>query len=252
MDKNRLTAYVLRLADSPLILGQRLGEWCGHGPVLEQDIALTNIALDLIGEARNLFQYAAKLIGGGATEDSLAMLRKESEYKNHLLCELPNGDFAQTVLRQFFFDNYHSLLCSVMSESKDEHLAAIARKSAKEVAYHLRYSSEWVIRLGDGTDESHQRMRKALELLWPFTGELHTPDELDEWAYEEGIGPDLKTFRSAWLNKTRSILEEATLPMPDDSGWMQKGGRQGRHTEYMGFLLSELQMMQRTYPNMAW
>jgi len=251
MMENKLAAYVLRLADSPLILGQRLTEWCGHGPILEQDIALSNIALDLLGEARNLFQYAAELLGNEATEDSLAMLRKELEYKNFLICELPNGDFAHTVLRQFFFDNYHSLLFSALSHSKDDRLAAIAEKSKKEVAYHLRYSSEWVIRLGDGTEESHRRMTAAIEKIWPFTGELCESDELDRWALSEGVGMDLEGFIAPWMDKTKEIFKQATLTLPD-SGWMQSGGKAGKHTEHMGYLLSELQMMQRTYPNMKW
>ena len=250
--ENQLATYVLRLADSPLILGQRLSEWCGHGPVLEQDIALSNIALDLLGEARNLYQYAAELLGAGeVTEDTLALLRKELEYKNFLICELPNGDFAHTILRQFFFDNYHSLLFTELRNSKDERLAAIAAKSLKEVTYHLRYSSEWVIRLGDGTEESHRRMTAAVEKLWPYVGELCAMDDLDTWALDQGIGVDLAIFEKPWMDKTKAIFEQATLSLPE-AGWMQSGGKSGKHTEHMGFLLSEMQIMQRTYPNMIW
>jgi len=191
-------AYVLRLADSPLILGQRLGEWCGHGPVLEQDIALSNMALDLIGMARNLFQYAAELKGGNVTEDDLAFIRKENEYRNFLLCELENGDWGKTVLRQFFFDTYHFYLLQQLKNSKDDRLKAIAIKSLKEVTYHLRYSSEWVIRLGDGTEESHQRMEQAMEDVWPYTGELCTEDDLDILMKKEGIGADMQFMQRAY------------------------------------------------------
>lgn len=249
--KNNLANYVIRLADSPMILGQRLTELCGHGPVLEQDIAISNIALDLLGEARNFYQYAAELLGGDTTEDSLAFLRLESQYQNHLLCELPNGDFANTVLRQFFFDTYHSFLFDELKKSSDERIAAIAEKSAKEVAYHLRYSAEWVIRLGDGTKESHSRMLKAIETIWPYTGELYTPDDLEIEIAETGIGANPAKFKDAWHAHVVDIFAQANLEVPAE-GWMQEGGKKGWHSEHMGFLLSEMQMMQRTYPGLTW
>jgi len=243
--------YVLRLADSPLILGQRLCEWCGHGPILEQDIALSNIALDLLGLSRNLFQYAAELKGGGVTEDDLAFTRQEREYHNFLICEQENGHWGKTLLRQFFFDVYQYYFLHQLKKSSDERLAAIAEKSIKEVTYHMRYSSEWVIRLGDGTEESHAKMKDALEDLWPFTGELLQFDELDRDMEKKLIVTDLDAIPEQWNNKVKEILEMATLSFPVKT-WMQKGGKEGVHTEAMGFLLAEMQYMQRAYPGQQW
>lgn len=241
---NSIINYTLFLADNALILGQRNAGWCGHGPVLEQDIAITNISLDLIGQARSLYQYAAELTGNGATEDSLAYLRTEREFKNVLLTEQPNGDWAHTILRQFFFSTYQYYLYQVLINHPDSRLAAIAEKSLKEVTYHVRWSSEWVIRLGDGTEESNQRLRKALEALWCYTGELFMPAN-----YEEGI--DLAGIKKSWEAKVKSILEEATLSVPSNV-FMHSGGKTGTHTEQLGFILAELQYLQRTYPGAEW
>ena len=238
----------MHLADNTLILAQRNSEWCGHGPVLEQDIAITNISLDLIGQARNFYQYAAVLKADGSTEDSLAYLRTEREFKNCLLVEQPNGDWAQTILRQFFFSAYQFYLYQQLQESKDEQLAAIAVKSLKEVTYHLRWSSEWVIRLGDGTEESHQRMLKAIDNLWPYTGELFIPAEYE---IDKAIRIHLKSLQEKWIEKVKAVFSEAGLSYPAD-GWMHTGGKEGTHTEQLGYILAELQFMQRAYPNSEW
>ena len=244
-------AYILHLADNTLILAQRNAEWCGHGPILEQDIAITNISLDLLGQSRNFYQYAAILIGNNATEDSLAYLRTEREFTNCLLVEQPNGDWGQTILRQFFFSVYQSLLYEQLQLSKDEQLAAIAAKALKEVTYHLRWSSEWVIRLGDGTTESHDRMLKAIDALWAYTGELFEMAAYETETVKEGIAVDLDTLKTGWVKKVKEIFDEATLPIPQNI-FMQSGGKKGVHTEHLGFILTELQYMQRAYPNSTW
>ena len=241
-----LIDHTLHLADNSLILGQRNAEWCGHGPVLEQDIAITNISLDLIGQARNFYQYAASLIDNGVTEDSLAYLRKEREFKNCLLVEQSNGDWAQTMLRQYLFSQFQYLLYQQMQQNSDEQLAAIATKALKEVAYHLRWSSEWVIRLGDGTEESHNRMLKAVDELWRYTGELFVAAD-----FEKEAGIDLDKIKQEWLLKVQEIFDEATLPIPEKT-FMQTGGKDGKHTEHLGYILTELQYMQRTYPGCEW
>lgn len=258
MNLQNLIDYSLHLADNSLILGQRNAEWCGHGPVLEQDIAITNISLDLIGQARNFYQYAATLINqltdkpiNQATEDTLAYLRKEREFKNCLLVEQPNGDWAQTILRQFFFSQYQHLLFQQLKNSKDEQLAAIAEKSLKEVTYHLRWSGEWVIRLGDGTDESHKRMMKAIEELWRYTGEMFVYTEYEVRCTQEKSGIDVSQLQEPWLNKVKEVFNEATLSVPSKS-FMQTGGKEGRHTEHLGYILTELQYMQRAYPGCEW
>ncbi len=242
-----LIDQILCLADDGLILGHRNSEWTGHGPILEQDIAISNIALDLIGQARNFYQYAAGLIGAPMTEDRLAYLRDACDYKNCLLVEQTNGDWAKTILRQFLFSAYQFYLYGQLRHSRDSELAAISAKAIKEVAYHLRWSSEWVIRLGDGTAESHTRMEKALDELWPFTGEL----------FEKGIDADLSLIRTKWEEKVLEVLTEATLAYPSGSGgaggvWMQTGGREGRHTEHLGYLLAEMQFLQSAYPACEW
>jgi ring-1,2-phenylacetyl-CoA epoxidase subunit PaaC len=246
-----LVPYLLHLADNALILGQRNAEWCAHGPSPEQDIAITNITLDLIGQARNLYQYAAQLINESnttttATEDSLAYLRDAKEFKNYLLVEQPKGDWAVTILRQFFFSQYQSLLYRQLENNKDEQVAAIATKSLKEIAYHLRWSSEWVIRLGDGTEESHQRMRKAIDQLWMYTGELLETGEL-----ETAAGISITGLKDEWTNKVKEIFEEATLSLPGKTT-MQKGGQQGKHSAHLAELLTDLQSMQRAYPGLEW
>lgn len=245
-----LIDYTLHLADTTLILSQRNSEWCGHGPILEQDIAITNISLDLIGQARNFYQYAATLIGN-ADEDKLAYLRTEREFKNLLLVEQPNGDWGQTILRQYFFSQYQYLLYQQLQNSKDEQLAAIAAKSSKETSYHLRWSSEWVIRLGDGTEESHQRMLNAVNELWSYAGEMFVPAAYESQAAKENIGVAVDALKQPWLEKVKIIFEEATLPVPEKI-FMHSGGKEGKHTEHLGFILTELQYMQRAYPNSEW
>ena len=252
MDTKKLIDYTLHLADNALIIGHRNSEWCGHGPILEQDIAITNIALDMIGQARNFYQYAAQLTGNGATEDSLAYLRDAIDFKNNLLAELPNGDWAQTVLRQFFFSTYQYFLYQQLQNSSDAQLAAIAEKSLKEVTYHLRWSSEWVIRLGDGTEESKRRILHAIDEIWSFTGELSVPVSYELLAVSEGIGVDLSIVKTEWNKKITTVFEEATLPMPSDTIWMQSGGKEGKHTEQLGYILAEMQFLQRAYPNSNW
>ena len=246
-----LSDFLLRMADTSLVLGHRLSEWCGHGPILEQDIALSNLALDLIGQARNWYQLAAIQLGQGQSEDDLAYLRDAGEYRNVLLVEQPNGDFGQTVLRQFFFDAYHFHYLQALTESGDENVANIAVKSLKEATYHLKWSSEWVIRLGDGTEESHRRMENALNELWEFTGELTTPNATDQLLAFMGLAPDLSLIHSLWEQQVQSVLAEATLDVPRRT-WMQKGGKNGVHTEHLGFLLAEMQFLQRAYPNCEW
>lgn len=241
--KNKI-AYTLHLADTTLILSQRNSEWCGHGPILEQDIAITNISLDLLGQSRNFYQYAAKLIGGDATEDSLAYLRKEREFKNLLLVEQLNGDWGQTILRQYLYSQFQYLLFEKLQQCNDEQLAAIAAKSIKETAYHVRWSSEWVIRLGDGTDESHDRMLKATDELWRYTGEMFAPAQ-----YENII--DVSLLKNEWLQKVSDIFSQATLLVPEKV-FMQSGGKEGKHTEHLGYILTELQYMQRAYPGASW
>lgn len=257
-----LIEYILHLADNSLILGQRNAEWTGHGPILEQDIAISNISLDLIGQARNFYQYAAQLIKStnqpvslstaqGATEDTLAYLRTENEFKNCLLVELPKGDWAVTVLRQFFFSTYQFYLYKHLQHSTDTTLAAIAEKSLKEVTYHLRWSAEWVIRLGDGTQESNRRTKNALHDLWPYTGELITNAVYETYLSGEEIAVDLNTIKQQWMNKTKEVLEHATLQLPENK-WMQTGGKEGKHTEHLGYILAEMQYLQRTYPGVEW
>lgn len=250
MDKN-LVQYIFGIADNALILGQRLGELCGHGPSLETDIAMTNISLDLLGQVRSYYQYAAKLIGNDATEDSIAFLRKEREYKNVLLVEQPNQDFAYSISRQFLFDVYHLLLLEELQNSADANLSAIAKKSIKEVSYHTRFSSDWIRRLGDGTLESHNRIQEAIIHLWAFTDELFHQTDADKAMVAEGIGVDVAQLKSAFYKKVSAILEESTLQTPQLQ-YFQKGGKQGIHSEHMGYLLADLQYMQRTYPNMNW
>jgi ring-1,2-phenylacetyl-CoA epoxidase subunit PaaC len=243
--------YLYRLGDNALILGQRLGEWCGHGPILEQDIAMTNIALDLVGQARSWMAHIAAVEEQGRSEDQVAFLRDAQQYHNLLLVEQPNTDFAYTIVRQFLFDSFHYYLCEALCQSKDAAIAAIAAKSLKEVTYHLRYSSEWMIRLGDGTEESHQKMQQALTDLWMYADEALIPDELDEAAAAAGIAPALADIAPRVRAKRADILEQATLVPPADE-YMQQGGKQGVHTEHLGFILTEMQWMQRAYPNMEW
>jgi ring-1,2-phenylacetyl-CoA epoxidase subunit PaaC len=248
---NNLIQYIYGIADNSLILGQRLGELCGHGPSLETDIALTNISLDLFGQVRSYYQYAAKIQGNDTTEDTIAFLRKEREYKNVLLVEQPNTDFAYSITRQFLFDMFHIELLNELQNSKDEILAAIAKKSIKEVSYHVRFSSDWMRRLGDGTEESNQRVQTAVNDLWVFTDELFHQTDADKAMVSEGIGVDVTQLKQSYYQKVSAILEEATIEVPKIE-YFQKGGKQGIHSEYMGYILTEMQYMQRTYPNMNW
>ena len=246
-----LFEYVLRFGDNCLILSQRLSEWCGHGPVLEEDIALTNVALDLLGHARFWLSYAGEIEGAGRDEDKLAFLRDAREFRNVLLVEQPNGDYAITTARQFYFDAWHSLVLGKLQHSSDARVAEIAAKALKEVTYHLERSSDWVIRLGDGTAESHRRMQSAVDDLWMYTGELFEMDAVDQEMKDRGIGFDLAGVREAWLEQVQKTFRSATLTMPAGQ-WMQRGGKQGVHTERLGYLLSEMQFLQRAYPGAQW
>jgi len=243
--------YVLGRADDALILGHRLSEWCGHAPMMEEDMALANMGLDLIGQARELYTYAAEVEGAGNDEDKFAYLRDVQHYRNVLLVERPNGDFAQTMMRQFFYSAFADCYWRAMMSSTDPTLAAIAAKSEKESAYHLRHSSEWIIRLGDGTDESHRRAQSALNDLWPFTGELFQANSEDDALFASRIAVDPRGLLQPWTENVTAILRSAMLTLPQ-SQWMQKGGRSGQHSEHLGHLLSELQSLQRTYPNATW
>ena len=234
----------LHLGDNALILGHRISEWCGHGPVLEQDIAMTNIALDLIGQAKMYFDYAAELEGNGHDHDYFAYKRDVLDFKNLLITEIPNGDFADTIARQFYFDQWHFLLLTELSKSDDPRLKEIAQKSLKEVTYHKRWSAEWVVRLGDGTDESKEKSQRAIDDIWSYTGEAFKPVE-----YEKGILPE--NLKEAWMNSVKLVLEEATLEMPFDE-FMQEGGKTGIHTEYLRFILAEMQFLPRAYPDATW
>lgn len=249
--KNNLFTYTLRIADDSLILGQRLSAWCGHGPIIEEDIALTNIALDLIGQATSLLEYAAKVEDKGRTADDLAFLRFEHQYFNTQLVEQKNGDFAVTMVRQWIFDTFRLPFYEALQHSADKQLAAIAEKSLKETKYHWKHSSEWIIRMGDGTEESNRRVTDALNLLWKFSDELFFMDETDKELIAQGIAIDLETLRPAFNERIQYVLKEATLEIPD-SKWKLNGGRLGRHTEHFGHLLAEMQYMQRAYPNMEW
>lgn len=250
-DKAALFEYVLRLADNALIISHRLQEWCAHAPEIEEDMALANIGLDHLGQARALYTYAGEIEGKGRSEDDLAFVREEREYHNVLLVEQPNGDFGQTMMRQFLFDAFNLPFMEALTASKDEQLAAIAAKSVKEVRYHLRHAANWVIRLGDGTEESHRRMADAVDALWMYTGELFEMDNVDNKMLDAGIGVDKAALKAGWDVRVSDVFAEATLEKPED-GWMATGGREGRHTEHMGFILTELQYMQRAYPNMEW
>lgn len=245
------TKYLLHLADNPLILGQRLGEWCGHGPVLEQDIALTNIALDLIGHARLLYQYIASLSVQKTDEDTLAMLRYEHEYFNLLLAEQPNKDFGHTITRQFVYDAFNLGQYEKLSAHHDPQLSGIAVKALKEIKYHYRFSSEWVVRLGAGTEVSHRYMQDAFDELWRYTGEMFKMSTYETDLLEESYSIDLAALQPEWTQRIKTIASQAGLNIPEDEV-MQYGGKEGKHTEHMGYILTELQYMQRTYPQMTW
>ncbi len=251
MEKEHLYQYILGIADNNLILGQRLGELCGHGPNLETDIALTNIALDLLGQTRSFYQYAAQLSDDYNSEDDVAFLRKEREYRNVLLLEQPNRHFGFVIGRQFLFDVFNYLFIQQLQQSTDDTLRAVANKAMKEVSYHKRFSSDWVKRLGDGTDESHAKMQEAIDDLWRYTNELFELSEIDKELVKLGVAVDVSALKEAYYAEVSELLTEATLAIPQDQ-YFQKGGKQGIHTEHMGYLLADLQYMQRTYPNMNW
>lgn len=267
--RESLLFYTLHLADTPLVLGHRLSEWTGHGPMLEQDIALTNIALDLIGQSRNFYQYAARVYAslpegapwralftgsqsGTVTEDTFAYLRDTGEFRNLLIAELPNGDWAQTLLKLFFVSSFQYLLYQKLEQSGDQQLAAIAEKSLKEVSYHKRWSREWVLRMGDGTEESHRRMESALSYLWPYTNELFlkSPYETQEAALS--VAPAVDELQDPWLQEVQKTFREATLDFQGTGTWGQQGGKTGTHSEHLGYLLAEMQFLQRAYPGQQW
>ena len=246
-----LFRYVLRLGDLSLVLGQRLGEWVGHAPALEEDLGLANVALDLIGQARLLLGYAGEIEGRGREEDEIAFLREQGEYLNPILAEQPNGDFGQTVVRQVLIDAFQSELYERLTSSADERLAAVAAKAIKETRYHLRYSGGWLVRLGDGTEESHARVQSALERLWPYTGELFAEDDVDRAMADRGVAPRLAEMRKGWMTRIDDLLAEATLERPLDRpySWF---GKRGQHSEHLGYMLAEMQYLQRTYPGARW
>jgi len=250
ISENPLVLYLLRRADDALILGHRLSEWCGHAPMLEEDMALSNMALDLLGQARELYTYAAKVEGRDNDEDKFAYLRDVRQYRNLLLVEQPNGDFAVTMVRQLFYSVFADLYWRAMTRSGDATLAAIAAKSEKESAYHVRHCAEWIIRLGDGTDESHSRAQEAIEHLWAFTGEMFEVDD-EGGLIDAGVAVDVAELKSSWRKTVGDVVAEATLTLPSND-WMQRGGRAGRHSEHLGHLLSELQSLQRSFPGATW
>jgi ring-1,2-phenylacetyl-CoA epoxidase subunit PaaC len=243
--------YLLRLADTSLVLGQRLGEWVGHAPALEEDLGLANLSLDLIGQARLLLTYAGELEGKGRDEDRLAFLRDGTDFFNVTLAEQPNGDFAHTIVRQLLLDAWQLELYEELQHSSDERLAAIATKALKETRYHFRYSAGWVVRLGDGTAESKARVQVAFDELWRFTGELFTLDEIDAAMVAQKVAPDLATLKPKWIARIDEVLREATLTRPADIAYPWHG-KSGRHTEHLGYLLAEMQFLQRAYPGAQW
>ncbi|MBC8087693.1 MAG: phenylacetate-CoA oxygenase subunit PaaC [Phycisphaerae bacterium] len=249
--QNPLFEFVVRQGDDRLVLGHRLSEWCGHGPILEEDIALANISLDLVGHAAALLKLAGEIEGKGRDEDALAYFREAVDYRNVLLVELPKGDFAFTIVRQFLFDAYSVLMWDALRSCTHETLAAIAAKCLKEDKYHLRHSSEWVLRLGDGTEESHDRAQRALNDLWRFTGEMLSRDAIDDAVAAHGIVIDHDAISARWHTVVNDVLGRATLTVPTD-GAHNRGGRQGRHTEHLGHMLAEMQIVARSHPGASW
>lgn len=243
--------YVLRLGDSALVLGQRCAAWVAHAPIMEEDVALANVALDLFGQAKLWLEYAGEVEGAGRDADALAFHRDANDYRNVLLVEQPNGNFADTIVRGYFYDAWAELNLSALRSSNDERIAAIAAKAVKETAYHLRRSHDWLVRLGDGTELSHERAQHAVDALWRFTGELFIGDELDAAMAARGIGVDPASLFEPWLERVQAALATATLVQPGD-GWMQRGGKQGRHTEALSYMLAEMQVLPRSYPGAGW
>lgn len=252
-DSHSLFQYCLRIGDSSLILSQRLGEWCAHGPILEEDIAMTNIALDLLGQSRSMLSYAGEVESKGRSEDDLAYLRDGKDFRNFMLVEMPNGDFACTMLRQFLYSSFAYFFFTELKNSKDKTLSALAEKSLKEVTYHLRHSREWVIRLGDGTEESHQRIMNAVEVVWSYTAELFDMTENERQLVKEGVAVDLEKVKPLWEKTVKEVFAEATLNYPDSSKmYMAHGSNEGKHTEYLGYILAEMQFLPRAYPGAKW
>jgi len=243
--------YLLRLGDNSLVLGHRLSEWVGHGPAIEEELAVGNVALDLLGQSRMWLSLAGEVEGQGRDEDKLAYLRDAGGYRNLLLVEQPNGDFAMTIARQFYFDVFHHLLLGGLSRSGDPRVAEIAAKALKEVDYHLRRSGDWVVRLGDGTEESHRRMQTGIDDLWFYTGEMFESDAVDQHMSAQDVGIDPSTLQPAWRERVAATLSVATLDMPKTS-WTQRGGKRGVHSEHLGYLLAEMQFLQRAYPGASW
>jgi ring-1,2-phenylacetyl-CoA epoxidase subunit PaaC len=246
-----LFPYLLRLADDRLVLGHRLSEWCGHGPILEEDIALANISLDLIGEATLLLKLAGEIEGEGRSEDALAYLRDAIDYRNVLMVELPKGDFAFTIVRQFLFSVFSLHQMEALTKSAHAELAGIAAKAVKEARYHVRHSAQWVVTLGDGTEESHERAQRALDELWRYTGELFMADDIDSAVATEKLGVDPSTLADRWRTDVEPLLGRSTLTIPSVA-YMQRGGREGKHTEHLGHLLSEMQILARSHPGATW
>jgi ring-1,2-phenylacetyl-CoA epoxidase subunit PaaC len=247
-----LLDFTVRIGDSSLILGHRLSEWCSRGPFLEEDIATTNIALDLVGQARIALTYAGEVEGKGRTEDDFAYGRTPGEFRSALLTQLPNGDFGDTTARQLYFSAFSYLLFSELKNSKDETLAGLGAKAIKEVTYHLRHCSEWTVRLGDGTDESKMRMQKAIDSLWPYTGDLFATTEGDELLVKEGIIPDLAALKPKWVELISDVLKRATLTLPDVNAFQHAGSRKGHHTEHLSYIVGEMQTLTRMYPGAKW
>lgn len=249
--KDTLFKYTLRLGDTSLILAQRLSEWTGHGPFLEEDLALTNIALDIFGRAKSLLAYAASVEGNGRSEDDLAFFRNDREFFNALITEQPNGDYAKTIIRQAFIDCFDLLFYTELAKSQDQTLAGIAAKSIKEISYHKRHSFSWVMRFGNGTEESLSRLQKGFDEIWAFTGELFEMNELDETLIKEGIAVDLNALKPKWEKEVFELLQQANIMIPE-SIYMQKGSRKGLHSEHLGYILAEMQSIPRMYPNAKW
>lgn len=250
--QDALLEYLTRLADDRLILGHRLSEWCGHGPILEEDIALANIALDYIGHSANLYEYAVEIEDEGRQRDDLVYFRNDVEYKNLKITELPKGDFGFTIARQFLFSAFSFYLYQLLSDVEDEQFRGMVEKHFKEIKYHLRHSREWVLRLGDGTEESHERIQDAFDEIWMYTGELFYQDEIDELLQDEALAADTASFKSDWKELVFDTLEEAALEVPDFDQHMAEGGREGFHTEHLGHLLAEMQHLRRSYPDADW
>ena len=249
-----LFEYLLRLGDDRLVLGQRLAEWCGHGPILEEDIAISNIALDLLGQATMFLRYAGEVEGKGRDEDGLAYFREAVDFRNCHLVELPKGDFAFTIARQFFFDAYALVLLDALARGSNAELAAIAAKAFKEARYHVRHSAEWMLKLGDGTDESHRRVQRAVDDLWRFTSELFAADEIDRAMVDAGVVLDATALQAPWETLVHDVIGRASLTLPNSTprAPSARGGRTGQHTEHLGHMLAEMQIVARSHPGATW